>query len=181
MLCGILTALGPGPVLLVPDNCEQVVDGVADLVGAPRRGARREAARTRSPPAGHPWMWVPAHARIVELLMLAGQGARALAHIGEVEPMLRELGAAQAVQIPWVTALAHLQCDEPDDAEPALKDALPDIDGMDTATASFDLAVRAEVVLARGEPAAGLELWRRAVARVHDTGGLDDDLPGPDP
>ncbi|TDD37152.1 AfsR/SARP family transcriptional regulator [Actinomadura sp. KC06] len=31
---GIVEALGPGPVLLVLDNCEHVVDGVAGLVGA---------------------------------------------------------------------------------------------------------------------------------------------------
>ncbi|TDB91822.1 AfsR/SARP family transcriptional regulator [Actinomadura sp. KC216] len=31
---GIVEALGPGPVLLVLDNCEHVVDGVAALVGA---------------------------------------------------------------------------------------------------------------------------------------------------
>ncbi|WP_217920007.1 BTAD domain-containing putative transcriptional regulator [Actinomadura sp. BRA 177] len=33
-LPGIVDALGPGPVLLVLDNCEHVVDGVAGLVGA---------------------------------------------------------------------------------------------------------------------------------------------------
>ncbi|WP_131732398.1 AfsR/SARP family transcriptional regulator [Actinomadura formosensis] len=33
-LGGIVEALGPGPVLLVLDNCEHVVDGVAELVGA---------------------------------------------------------------------------------------------------------------------------------------------------
>ncbi|TDC82612.1 BTAD domain-containing putative transcriptional regulator [Actinomadura sp. 7K507] len=32
-LGGIVEALGPGPVLLVLDNCEHVVDGVADLAG----------------------------------------------------------------------------------------------------------------------------------------------------
>lgn len=32
-LGGIVEALGPGPELLVLDNCEHVVDGVADLVG----------------------------------------------------------------------------------------------------------------------------------------------------
>ena len=31
---GIVTALGPGPALLVLDNCEHVVSGAADLVGA---------------------------------------------------------------------------------------------------------------------------------------------------
>ncbi|MEU5993294.1 BTAD domain-containing putative transcriptional regulator [Spirillospora sp. NPDC047418] len=34
VLTGIVDALGPGPVLLVLDNCEHVVDGVAALVGA---------------------------------------------------------------------------------------------------------------------------------------------------
>ncbi|GAA1795021.1 ATP-binding protein [Actinomadura chokoriensis] len=34
VLAGIVDALGPGPVLLVLDNCEHVVDGVAALVGA---------------------------------------------------------------------------------------------------------------------------------------------------
>ncbi|WP_433384420.1 ATP-binding protein [Micromonospora sp. KLBMP9576] len=33
-VAAIVGALGPGPVLLVLDNCEQVVRGVADLVGA---------------------------------------------------------------------------------------------------------------------------------------------------
>jgi predicted ATPase/DNA-binding SARP family transcriptional activator len=34
VLGGIVTALGPGPALLVLDNCEQVVPGAAELVGA---------------------------------------------------------------------------------------------------------------------------------------------------
>jgi DNA-binding SARP family transcriptional activator len=34
VLGGIVTALSPGPVLLVPDNCEHVVCGAADLVRA---------------------------------------------------------------------------------------------------------------------------------------------------
>ncbi|HJU01498.1 MAG TPA: AfsR/SARP family transcriptional regulator, partial [Actinomycetes bacterium] len=34
LLAGIVAALGPGPALLVLDNCEQVLGGVAELVGA---------------------------------------------------------------------------------------------------------------------------------------------------
>jgi len=34
VLVGIVTALGPGPALLVLDNCEHVVPGAAELVGA---------------------------------------------------------------------------------------------------------------------------------------------------
>jgi predicted ATPase/DNA-binding SARP family transcriptional activator len=34
VLAGIVTALGPGPALLVLDNCEHVVGGAAELVGA---------------------------------------------------------------------------------------------------------------------------------------------------
>jgi predicted ATPase/DNA-binding SARP family transcriptional activator len=34
LLGGIAAALGPGPALLVLDNCEHVLDGAADLVGA---------------------------------------------------------------------------------------------------------------------------------------------------
>jgi len=34
LVAGIAEALGPGPVLLVLDNCEHVVDGAADLAGA---------------------------------------------------------------------------------------------------------------------------------------------------
>ncbi|MBV9382229.1 MAG: AfsR/SARP family transcriptional regulator [Streptosporangiaceae bacterium] len=34
VLAGIVTALGPGPALLVLDNCEHVVHGAAELVGA---------------------------------------------------------------------------------------------------------------------------------------------------
>src|SRR5262249_26892212 len=34
VLAGLMTALGPGPALLVLDNCEHVVASVAELVGA---------------------------------------------------------------------------------------------------------------------------------------------------
>jgi predicted ATPase/DNA-binding SARP family transcriptional activator len=47
----IVGALGPGPVLLVLDNCEQVVRGVADLVGALVAATRdlRVLATSRTP------------------------------------------------------------------------------------------------------------------------------------
>ncbi|GHE89388.1 ATP-binding protein [Streptomyces fumanus] len=48
---GIVTALGAGPVLLVLDNCEQVIDGVADLVRAlvSRSRTLRVLATSRAP------------------------------------------------------------------------------------------------------------------------------------
>ncbi|MEV3968140.1 BTAD domain-containing putative transcriptional regulator [Streptomyces sp. NPDC050698] len=48
---GIVAALGPGPVLLVLDNCEQVIHGVADLVQAlvSRSKGLRILATSRAP------------------------------------------------------------------------------------------------------------------------------------
>ncbi|CAL9510594.1 hypothetical protein SUDANB145_03608 [Streptomyces sp. enrichment culture] len=50
---GILTALGAGPALLVLDNCEQVIDGAADLVQAlTARSARLRVLATSRAPLG---------------------------------------------------------------------------------------------------------------------------------
>ncbi|MBT2412376.1 AfsR/SARP family transcriptional regulator [Streptomyces sp. ISL-12] len=50
---GILTALGTGPALLVLDNCEQVIDGAADLVQAlTARSARLRVLATSRAPLG---------------------------------------------------------------------------------------------------------------------------------
>ncbi|GAA3225695.1 hypothetical protein GCM10017691_14710 [Pseudonocardia petroleophila] len=151
----------------------------ADPEGA-LRAAERAAAALGTGAAAEPWIRVVARTRVAELQMLAGRGDLVLADLRAVAPMLDAVGASPALQLVWATALAHLHAGDPVAAQ-LLLDGAPATDDLDVGTATFDLAVRAELALALGDVDDGLALWRRSLERLRDPAGLDVDLPGPDP
>jgi hypothetical protein len=107
-----------------------------------------------------------AHSRISELCLRVGRGAEAREHIGVALSVVEEVGAwSTAVRGRWALVVADLQRGAMDDAERELAEVVRRGDealGM----VMFDVAVRAEILLARGDVDAGLRLWRRVVDRV---------------
>jgi hypothetical protein len=78
-----------------------------------------------------------------------------------VLPVLERLGAwSDLAGIRWWMVLANLQAGDVDDAERWLD---PPRGDEPVGALTYGLAVRAEILLARGEVEAGLRVWRRAV------------------
>jgi hypothetical protein len=118
---------------------------------------------------GVPALLATARSRVGELCLVVDRPDEARRHISEILPVVDAVGAwATAVRGRWVLVLADLQRGAVDEAEHGLEQAVrgggDDVLGM----AMFDVAVRAEILLARGQVEAGLRLWRRVADRVRD-------------
>jgi len=158
------------------DSDEPLLAGVANYAasyvcehegdtGGALKAARRmlEAFENRRTP----FMLVGAHARIGELCLQAGQGDEARIHL---RAALEELGPwPDMFGIRWGVALASLQAGAIDEAEHWLAQAALNRADDAVELLTFDLGLRAEILLARGEVEAGLRLWRRAADRVKST------------
>jgi predicted ATPase/DNA-binding SARP family transcriptional activator len=181
--------LGPDPVPLrrMCESPEPLLAGTAHCVASyvhahandPQAALRSaEATVAAFSVTEHPFMWVLARAQLVERLLLAGDAVAALPWMREMQRFLDGLGdTSDTFKIRWATALAHLQTGDLDEAERWLDEARPN----PATGVTFDVEVRAEIALARGDVDAGLALWRRAVARLRDTEGLDLDPTGLEP
>jgi len=111
-----------------------------------------------------PLMRILASSRLAELHMHADRGAEALRQLRAALLVQEELGNwSEVLGIRWALALASLQVGAVDEAEHWLELAGAGATDETFGYRSFDLAVRAELHLARGEVDAGLGLWRRAV------------------
>jgi predicted ATPase/DNA-binding SARP family transcriptional activator len=180
--------LTAGPEVLVADGLalraacdsdEPLLAGVANYAasyvwehegdaGGALKAARRmlEAFENR----GTPWMLFGAHSRIGELCLQAGQGDEARVHLRAALRVMEELGPwADVFGIRWAVALASLQAGAVDEAEHWLAQAALHRADDAVELLTFDLGLRAEVLLARGDVEAGLRLWRRAADRVKNT------------
>jgi tetratricopeptide (TPR) repeat protein len=138
-----------------------------DLDGA-LKAARRmlEPFENQQPPT--PWMRVLAHSRISELCMQVDQGDEARRHLKAALGIQEELGErSDALGTRWGLVLSSLQLGAIDEAEHWLDLAV--LNQVDDAggTFAYELSVRAEILLARGEVDAGLRLWRRVVDRLN--------------
>jgi predicted ATPase/DNA-binding SARP family transcriptional activator/tetratricopeptide (TPR) repeat protein len=138
-----------------------------DLDGA-LKAARRmlEPFENQQPPT--PWMRVLAHSRISELCMQVDQGDEARRHLKAALGIQEELGErSDALGTRWGLVLSSLQLGAIDEAEHWLD--LVVLNQVDDAggTFAYELSVRAEILLARGEVDAGLRLWRRVVDRLN--------------
>jgi hypothetical protein len=101
--------------------------------------------------------------------MRVEQGAEAQRHLRAALPVLERLGTvSDVVGIRWWMVLTNLQAGAVDEAEHWLERAVPQQADEPVGVLTYGLAVRAEILLARGEVEAGLRLWRRAVDLLAD-------------
>jgi predicted ATPase/DNA-binding SARP family transcriptional activator len=154
-----------------------------DLDGA-LKAARRmlEPFENQQPPT--PWMQSLAHSRISELCMQVDKGDEAQRHLKAALAVQEEFGdRSDALKTRWGLVLANLQLGAIDEAEHWLELAV--LHQVDDAggTFAYELSVRAEILLARGEVDAGLRLWRRVVDRLNspESGTYRIQPPGLDP
>jgi predicted ATPase/DNA-binding SARP family transcriptional activator len=124
-----------------------------------------------------PWMEALTHGRISELCLQLDRPAEVRSHLLAGLPVLERMGAradADGIRV-WLV-LANLRLGALDEAEHWLRMTAQNRSEPDPSTLGYDLAVRAEMLLARGEVDAGLRMWRRVVDRLRN--GLAERIPG---
>ncbi|MFD7291772.1 ATP-binding protein [Streptomyces sp. NPDC059897] len=126
-------------------------------------------------PVDSPPLEVMGYSRLSQLCLTTGDGDAAYRYLGAAREALPRFGDENDyVGIRWGFALACLQRGDPDEAETWQRRAEADGTAQKDPFYSPDLGVRAEIALARGDTATGLDLWRRAVARLPATGAQYD-------
>ncbi|HEX5115543.1 MAG TPA: BTAD domain-containing putative transcriptional regulator [Pseudonocardiaceae bacterium] len=174
-----------GALRALTENTEPLVAGLAssvasflletdnDLDGALRAARGMLAVFDEH---GSPWMRAVAHARVGELCLRIGSGDAALHHMTVALAAVEKLGAWTSVtRVRWAIVLATMQRGKVDETERVLAEVEQVAEDDSAGMPMFDVAVRAEIDLARGEVDAGLRGWRQAAARLR-TG--DDPLLG---
>ncbi|MBS2964288.1 hypothetical protein KGA66_14605 [Actinocrinis puniceicyclus] len=144
--------------------------------------ALKAARRTLAAFDGHerrlPWFRVVTHSRIGELCLELGRGDEAHEHFAATLSLLEAMpglngfeSGSSAARVRCAMVLADLQRGAVDEAEHWLETMLRE-DGEDSCgLPMFDLAARAEILLARGEVEAGLRLWRQAADALSEPVG----------
>jgi predicted ATPase/DNA-binding SARP family transcriptional activator len=179
IVLGALSELArSGPALLhdLCDSDEPLLAGVANAVagyvweqqgdiGRALRAAERMLDAFESRPAA--WVLAMAHSRVAELCLHLERGEAARRHL---RAALEELGPwPDVIGIRWALVSANLQVGDVGEAEHWFEQAeLHRRDGR-IDEAAYQLGIRAEILLARGETEAGLRLWRRAADPAKDT------------
>jgi len=138
-----------------------------DLDGA-LKAARRMLEPFEDQEPQTPWMRALAHSRISELCMQVDQGDEAQRHLRASLGIQEEFGErSDTLGTRWGLVLTSLQLGAIDEAEHWLEQAV--LNELDDAggTFAYELSVRAEILLARGEVDAGLRLWRRLVDQLN--------------
>jgi hypothetical protein len=137
-----------------------------------------EPFENQQPPT--PWMQSLAHSRISELSMQVDLGDEAQRHLKAALAIQEEFGErSDALGTRWGLVLTNLQLGAIDEAEHWLELAVLDQADDAGVTFAYELSVRAEILLARGEADAGLRLWRRVVDQLNSPGGATDRVPPP--
>jgi predicted ATPase/DNA-binding SARP family transcriptional activator len=117
-----------------------------------------------------PWAWAMAHAVLAELTMHAGDRAAAAAHARAALPVMQRLGASDdEIQLRALLVCFAI-------VEGRLGEAEDQLAQIDTAASSgtvfggvaFQQVCRAELLLARGDHAAGLAAYRDCAARMRE-------------
>jgi len=154
---------------LANDVVSYVLESGDDLAGA-LAAARRMLAAFES--QGAPSLQAAAHSRVAELCLQVDRPDEARHHMGAALSVVAEVGAlSSVVRVRWAMVLADLQRGAVDEAEHGLAQAVRAGGDDALGLVMFDVAVRAELLLARGQVEAGLRLWRRAADRVRNTAG----------
>jgi predicted ATPase len=141
-----------------------------DLDGA-LRSARRMLAAFADLAA--PWIQAVAHARIGELCLRLDRGDEARGHLRAALSIVEEVEesgiASSTARVRWALVLANLQAGAVDEAEHWLEQTVRGGGDEAAGLLMFDVGVRAEILLARGDVEAGLRQWRRAADRLRGT------------
>lgn len=174
VLCSLTEGLGS--LFALCNHEEPLVAGMADYVashvleaGNDLDGALSAARRMLAvvEDCGTLWIQAVAHSRVGELCLQAEPGDTALRHLSVATAALEKLGAWTSVaRARWAIVLAHLQRGALDETERALAEATRFGDDDGAGLPMFEVAVRAEIHLARGEIDAGLHEWRIAAHRL---------------
>ena len=161
------------------DSDEPLLAGIASGVSSYLLGNRgdpdgaRKAAERMLEVFEHrefPFVRIVAHGRLAELHMHADDGAEALRHLRAALQVQEGLeNWPDVFGIRWALGLACLQVGALDEAEHWLELAGIGLADETFGTRTFELAVRGELLLARGEVEAGLGRWRRAVEVMTST------------
>ncbi|MFI7547116.1 ATP-binding protein [Actinoplanes sp. NPDC049599] len=182
----VVAAIGdPAELRRLCDSTEPLLAGAANALAGYHwetagdvDAALRAARRALVVLTGHdlPWLRAITHNRVAELCLHRERGAEARDHLLAALPVLERLGArADAAGTRAWLVLANLQLGDTGEAQRWLDGlALHALDEEEPRSAGYDLGIRAEVLLARGEVEAGLRQWRRVVDLLRDAGsGLD--------
>ncbi|WP_051571476.1 BTAD domain-containing putative transcriptional regulator [Cryptosporangium arvum] len=175
----VLRCDGPDEVRALAERPEPMLAAVANSVlsytaeGAGDRVAALAAAERALHvlgDAGNRWIRAAAHSRVGELLDI-DRTEEARMHFGVVLEVFNELGAwATATRIRWALVFANLCAGRIDEAEQWLAECMRHDPDERTTMYGFDLALRAELALQRGDAETGLTMWRSVVdiAKVSD-------------
>jgi predicted ATPase len=180
------TVTGAAGLDALPALCEDdapLVAGLANGVASQMREAADDVdgalAAARRMLAAFEAATVPAlvgtaHSRVGELCLRADLPDEARHHIGVTLEIVERVGAATtAARARWVLVLADLQRGAVDEAERGLDQVVRTGGDQALHMVMFDVAVRAEVCLARGQVEEGLLLWRRVADRLCDEARQD--------
>jgi predicted ATPase/DNA-binding SARP family transcriptional activator/tetratricopeptide (TPR) repeat protein len=133
------------------------------------KAARRTLAAFDGQDPLFPWFRVATHSRIGELCLELGRGDEAHEHFAATLSILDRLpglnafaSGSSAARLRCAIVLADLQRGAVDEAEQWLESRLREDGDEGGGLPMFDVAARAEILLARGEIEAGLALWRQA-------------------
>jgi predicted ATPase/DNA-binding SARP family transcriptional activator len=167
---------GGSAMLALCDSAAPAVAGIANGImtyvyesDSDRDGALKAAGRMLEVFANRPapWMQVMAHSRISELYMQAEQGEEARRHLRAALQLLDGLGQwPDAVGIRGAMVQVNMQVGDVDEAEYWLGVASQDFAEDSYGLVTFDMGVRAEIQLVRGDVEAGLQLWRNATEHL---------------
>ncbi|PXY20075.1 ATP-binding protein [Prauserella flavalba] len=116
------------------------------------------------------WARIMAHSRVGELHLLADRGEEARQRLHTALTQLENLWDwPDMIGIQWGLVLAHLQVGDADEAERWAPVMQYEPDDESITIRSFELAVRAEIDLMRGDVDSGLARWRQTVELLLDT------------
>ncbi len=116
-----------------------------------------------------------AHSRVAELCLQLEPGEAAYHHFVAALSIAAQLGWSSGSRGQWALVQANLQRGAYDEVERGLEETGVHLRDDVFDTVMFEICVRAEIQLGRGDVDGGLRLWRQAVERARsggDPGGL---------
>ncbi len=157
----------PGTAVAANHWLSNVRENAGDPAGAAEAAER--ALELAGNDAG-PWSWATPHALLAELTMHAGDRASAAAHARAALPVMQRLGASddeiQLRALLVCCAIVDNQFQEAEEQLARIDDAARG--GAVFGGAAFQQVCRAELLLARGDHAAGLAAYRECATRMRE-------------